>query len=530
MKRRMRAIFFVLCAIIVIEGAAWAASAPSGVLVCFDYSATYDGTAATDAYTISHVAGDALPAISMDLGASKGQWQFTDTTDRIDGFHPNDLTVSNPNHSINQSNPFTLADVPFHKWGKGQLILAAENDFTNVSAVNAATIVHEGSLVIRHDLAVISGSNSISLPDSTLTVAGGAAVSVDVNSFYSPGTITNAGVFELTRDGVIVVYDFVNAASGTVLVKGFYLTFPDNHDSHTVNNGVYNITDGGIYSDTGGSATFENNAGATLNIKNGSGMDVPQTDIVSRGRIIFDQLAYFGAQSLTLKSGSFWELTLLQSAKPDVEIGSLDVSQSPTINVKGDVGSYKLSVSALTGTPRFVDNQGRSVTWTYQEGVLTITIHESVSIPNVIPSSILFDCLAPTDKKFVLNNAALTAAKDHTLALSIEGRAIDAANYSFDGKNLVIRQGFFKTLTDDTYTIVLHNSVNHSQVGKITVTVLNSCGGSGEGNSFGGCNTIGLGAGVLLMGVFLLFQKSIRVSKSKVFYKVLVSRKASKEQ
>ncbi len=505
MKRKMRAIFFVFCAVLVLTQTALAA--PSGVLVSFDYSTTYDGSAPTDAYTISHTAGSALPATSMDLGASRGNWQFTDATNHIDGFHPNDLTVSNPNHSINQSNPFTLADAPFHKWGRGRLILAAGNDFIGVLTANAATIVHEGSLVIRHDLAIISGSDSISLPDSTLTVAAGAAVSVDINPFNSPGTITNAGVFELTGEGAIYVYDFVNAASGTVLVKGFYLTFPDAHDSHTVSNGVFNIMDGGIYYDAGGPATFENNAGATLSIKDGSGMDVTETDIVNRGRIIFDKIAYFGAQSLTLKSGSSWELTLLQNARPDVEIGSLDVAQSPTINVRGDVGSYELFVSALVGIPRFVDNQGRRVTWTYEEGVLTITIHENVSIPNVIPSSILFDCLAPTDKEFVLNNAALTAAKNNTLVLSIEGRAIGATNYSFDGKNLVIGQGFFKTLADGTYTILLHHSVSNSQVGKITVTVLNNCGGSTEGGSSGGCNALGLGAGILLMGPLPLLRK-----------------------
>lgn len=92
--------------------------------------------------------------------------------------------------------------------------------------------------------------------------------------------------------------------------------------------------------------------------------------------------------------------------------------------MRGDVGSYKLFVGALIGTPEFADNQGRRVTVTFIDGVLTITIHQDVSIPNVIP--LPFDCLTSVDKEFTLNNRRMIR-----LLLSIEGRTIGATNYSF---------------------------------------------------------------------------------------------------
>lgn len=517
MRKSTKKTFLALCATAAVAGIAWAAPVPpSGALVDFDYSETYTVGAigVTAGWTFAHAGPAQLASINMGSSAGLGDWQFVDGTPtfEIDGFNPNVLTVSNAAHSINQTNALTFAATPgFVKNGAGQLILAGANS----GAADDSTIVNAGSLVIRNASAIPASATS------TLTTAAAGAVSVDVLGYDAPDTITNAGAFEVTTTGEMSGSNVSN--SGTFIINGTHMvdagfTTTNNVNgtinvnltgiyeaaasSVTANAGIVNIN--GTYQDLG--ATVFNNTGA-LNV-NGT-MVADTTTINNSGHMTVATSAAFDAYRVSLESGSMLHLNFAAGVTPAVHIGTLEVVSGSTIHVAGPVGTHYIKVDNLVGTPVVVDALDRIVTWSHHGNILALTIMEGASLPNVAPATTRFDGLAPADQKFVLNGAALTAATAKTLALSVDGKAITSGNYSFDGRNITIGQGFFKTLADGNHTVLFTNTANNTQVGKFVVTVVNNGGGNGDGpgSSSSGCNAAGLGAGVLLLAGLPLLRK-----------------------
>ena len=164
--------------------------------------------------------------------------------------------------------------------------------------------------------------------------------------------------------------------------------------------------------------------------------------------------------------------------------------------------SYNLNTDAIaiskTGNQAIVVNSFTN---------LEIQSSSVPNTPNVIPTQAHFDGSSPESLSFLLNGAALTAAnagKLSIVAVTPGGTRIslDARDYSLESRNLTILKNFLSQLGNGTHIIILYR--DNVQVGKITLTVVNSTANNAT-QDFGssGCNA-GVGAAVLLLLVSIV--------------------------
>ena len=176
--------------------------------------------------------------------------------------------------------------------------------------------------------------------------------------------------------------------------------------------------------------------------------------------------------------------------------------------------SYNLNTDAIsfnsTGNPVKVVNSFFS--FVVSNDTLPIP-----STPNVVPTQARFDGSFPESLDFLLSGAALNAA--NRSGVSLEAETLDGTriplttgDYSIEARTLTLDKSFLSKLLDGRYTITLHSGT--VQVGKITLSVINSSGHTPSDSGSNGCNA-GVGTeGVLAMGALLLgLKKAIRRSK-----------------
>lgn len=174
--------------------------------------------------------------------------------------------------------------------------------------------------------------------------------------------------------------------------------------------------------------------------------------------------------------------------------------------------SYNLNTDAIsfdsTGNPIKVVNSFLS--FVVSNDTLPVP-----STPNVTPTQARFDGLSPEDLKFLLSGAALSAANAGTLTMAVDtpsGMRISLAtgNYSLESRNLRVFKAFLSQLEDGRHTLILYRG--NVQVGKVTLTVINSTASHASSDSSGssGCNAgagLDLGASSLLFGLAVLLRK-----------------------
>ena len=158
-----------------------------------------------------------------------------------------------------------------------------------------------------------------------------------------------------------------------------------------------------------------------------------------------------------------------------------------------------------------------TVTPTDSQNCIVALTTETPSTPAVSPPQARYDGDHPTDTKFLLSGAALTAANAGKLSIIVtmeDGttKTLTDTDYSISGRNFTITKQFLSTLSNGAHTFTLYSEARI--VGKTTLDVTNSNSNGTKDSGSSGCNAGAGSAGLFAMGAVLLgWNKAARRKK-----------------